>query len=68
MDDIITKVPSLLEMLVSFGWLETAENRWWAQQDSNLRHADYESAALPTELWARQWVKHTRYFTLLRSF
>ena len=26
---------------------------WWAQQDSNLRHADYESAALPTELWAR---------------
>ena len=27
---------------------------WWAQQDSNLRHADYESAALPTELWALQ--------------
>ena len=22
-------------------WLETAEY-WWAQQDSNLRHADYE--------------------------
>jgi hypothetical protein len=45
-----------------------AENDWWAQQDSNLRHADYESAALPTELWARQWVKHTRYFTLLKIF
>ncbi len=34
-----------------------AENGWWAQQDSNLRHADYESAALPTELWARSRVK-----------
>jgi hypothetical protein len=45
-----------------------AKSRWWAQQDSNLRHADYESAALPTELWARQWVKHTRYFTLLKIF
>jgi len=20
-----------------------AKNRWWAQQDSNLRHADYET-------------------------
>ena len=25
-----------------------AENRWWAQQDSNLRHADYESAYCET--------------------
>jgi len=25
---------------------------WWAQEDSNLRPTDYESAALPTELWA----------------
>ena len=25
---------------------------WWAHQDSNLGRADYESAALPTELWA----------------
>src|SRR5450830_82544 len=24
----------------------------WAQQDSNLRHVDYESTDLPTELWA----------------
>jgi outer membrane lipopolysaccharide assembly protein LptE/RlpB len=27
--------------------------REWAQQDSNLRASDYESAALTAELWAR---------------
>ncbi len=29
-----------------------SRKNWWAQQDSNLRPTDYESAALPTELWA----------------
>ena len=26
--------------------LEIYEKKWWAQQDSNLRPTDYESAAL----------------------
>lgn len=36
---------------------------WWALQDSNLRPADYESAALPTELRALFRSSHKNYST-----
>ena len=26
------------------------KNRWWLEAESNCRHADFQSAALPTEL------------------
>ena len=31
---------------------EIKADKWWAQQDLNLRPSDYESPALTTELWA----------------
>ena len=26
------------------------ESKWWLEAESNCRHADFQSAALPTEL------------------
>ena len=27
-------------------------NKWWRQTESNRRHKDFQSFALPTELWS----------------
>ncbi len=28
------------------------EEKWWRQTESNRRHKDFQSFALPTELWS----------------
>ena len=28
---------------------------WWLQRESNQRHEDFQSSALPTELWSQIW-------------
>ena len=28
---------------------------WWLQRESNQRHEDFQSSALPTELWSHIW-------------
>lgn len=29
--------------------------KWWLQRESNQRHRDFQSLALPTELWSHIW-------------
>ena len=29
--------------------------KWWLQRELNQRHEDFQSSALPTELWSQQW-------------
>jgi hypothetical protein len=41
--DVLGKVVGADKSMVT---LPKGENNWWAQQDSNLRPTDYESAAL----------------------
>ena len=39
--------------------------KWWLEAESNCRHADFQSAALPTELSnhldKRNWIIHFKY-------
>ena len=36
---------------------QLTEWKWWPGPESNQRHADFQSAALPTELPGRAWVR-----------
>ena len=41
------------------------KKKWWLEAESNCRHADFQSAALPTELSnhldKRNWIIHFKY-------
>ena len=38
------------------------QQSWWSEGDLNPRHADFQSAALPTELPDRMRIKRVRLF------
>ena len=55
------RLHGLIRCLIATIWLRYARNEkalhrcktyqyWWPERESNLRHADFQSAALPTEL------------------
>ena len=32
----------------------SSKNKWWLQRELNQRHKDFQSSALPTELWSQK--------------
>src|SRR5437868_13383160 len=42
--------------IVSPDGYKGARQVWWPRPESNQRHTDFQSAALPTELLGRAWV------------
>jgi hypothetical protein len=57
--EFIATKPCATEVSQGFwGFEETAKyyfyrGKWWPESESNQRHADFQSAALPTELSGR---------------
>ena len=53
---------ALFRMILIKQWLDILLFGWWPEVESNHRHADFQSAALPTELsghWLRYSIEKT---------